>query len=77
MHLFEIYSYYTMEFPRPYDVVIYLVAPNCKLCSELLEEYKKVARFYKESGALHATKDENPNKRAVFFATMTYSDTNK
>lgn len=54
----SMYSYYTMEFPRPYDVVIYFVAPNCKLCGELQEEYVKVARFYKESGALYASKDE-------------------
>lgn len=40
------YFYYTMEFPRPYDMVIYFTAPNCKLCDELLIEYKLVASFY-------------------------------
>lgn len=30
-------SYYTMEFPRPYDIVIYFVAPSCKLCNDLNE----------------------------------------
>ena len=77
-----------MEFPRPYDVVIYFTAPNCRLCeylaiilnsltSELLEEYRMVAKFYRDAGALSAYRDENSNKRAVFFAVMHFTEVNK
>lgn len=76
-----------MEFPRPYDVVIYFTAPNCRLCEylkiinifyrELLEEYKMVAKFYRDAGALSAYRDENSNKRAVFFAVMHFTELNK
>lgn len=65
-----------MEFPRPYDLVIYFVAPSCKLCSELLVEYQKVANFYADAGALYSTNDA-PRKRAVFFAIMHFNEQNK
>ncbi|CAD8107191.1 unnamed protein product [Paramecium sonneborni] len=67
------YFYYTMEFPRPYDIVIYFVAPSCKLCNDLNEQYQKVAKFYSDSGALY----KSESKRAVFFATMIFNDKNK
>jgi oligosaccharyltransferase complex subunit gamma len=66
-----------MEFPRPYDMVIYFTAPNCKLCEELQTEYKQVAQFYRDSGAMQAIRDEGNAKRAVFFAIVAYNDNNK
>jgi len=50
-----------MEFPRPYDVVVYLTSTNCRLCEEVLNDYKKSANFYKEEGSLYSQKDNNGN----------------
>ena len=71
---YRLCSHYTMEFPRPYDVVIYFVAPNCKLCADLQEEYIKVANFYKDSGALYPVKNDQSKKKAVFFAVMNFNE---
>jgi hypothetical protein len=44
---------------------------------ELYDHYKIAAKFYQEAGALHAFRDEQTNKRAVFFAVMQLTEFNK
>jgi hypothetical protein len=36
-----------------------------------------VTKFYRDAGTLNAYRDENSNKRAVFFAVMHFNEMNK
>lgn len=56
-----------MQYPRPYDLVIYFTANSCKLCVELIPEWDYMVAMYHQQGAIDAT--TNP----TFFVSMIFS----
>jgi len=43
--------------PRPYDLVLFFTADNCKLCETIEDEISKASVFYYEGNGHYPAKD--------------------
>jgi len=71
------YKYFLEEAPRPYDVVVFFTAPQCKMCDEVEAELTQVANLYKKNGAIYPINDENKKQRAVYFVKVSFEAATK
>jgi hypothetical protein len=67
-------SKYVFDFPRDYDVFVYLTMHNCFYCKKIEEPFLQVAQSYKNAKAYYPKRvaDKGIIMRPVFFV-MTYT----
>eukprot|EP01017_Pseudomicrothorax_dubius_P014128 TRINITY_DN1652_c0_g1_i2.p1 TRINITY_DN1652_c0_g1~~TRINITY_DN1652_c0_g1_i2.p1 ORF type:complete len:353 (-),score=96.74 TRINITY_DN1652_c0_g1_i2:80-1138(-) len=68
------YKYFVTDTPRPYDLVIFFTADNCKLCEQIYIEYSTVAKLYRDGGAFYSSRKDGRRHRAVFFAKLQFTE---